>query len=181
MANVEDWNSKMLGISFAAPSTLLDNSQPLTVPQPNGEAGWKGAFLWEAPNSDAMLISGEKWVELHGFVTQILDKQHASSQSPALLAHKEISKKYPSWLEYILQLSRLRGYYTVYPGPETASVVMGVHNDLPELPEEYDGDHPKKELHGARGDGGGQATTFLHDDVLCKRIHRCCIGFSLQE
>lgn len=141
MANAEDWNSKMLGISFAAPNTLLDNSQPLTVPQPNGEAGWKGAFLWEAPNSDAMLVSGEKWVELHGFVTQVLDKQHSTSQSPALLAHKEISKKYPSWLEYILQLSRLRGYFTVYPGPETASVVMGVHNDLPELPEEYDADH----------------------------------------
>lgn len=139
-ANNNDWNSKMLGISFAAPSSLLDGSQPLTVTHGNGEAG-SGAFLWQAPNSDAMLFSGEKWVELHGFVSQVLDQQHSSTQSPALLAHKEVSKKYPAWLEYILQLSRLRGYYTVYPGSETASVIMGVHNDLPEVPEEYESDH----------------------------------------
>lgn len=130
----------MLGISFSAPSSLLDNSGPLTIPQGEGDDSSGGAFLWQAPNSDATLYSGEKWVELHGFVSQVLDRQHSSSESPMLLAHKEVSKKYPSWLEYILQLSRLRGYYTVYPGPETASIVLGVHSDLPEVPEEYDAD-----------------------------------------
>lgn len=160
-ANNEDLGDKMLGISFASPKNLLDSSQPLNVPQKNGEPGWQGAFLWQAPSSDSLLVSGERWVELHGLISQVLEKQHSSSQSPVLLAHKEVSKQYPSWLEYILQLSRLRGYYTLYPGSETASVVMGVHNDLPELPEEYGSD---QEAHDeAFGDDFRDRATLLFD------------------
>lgn len=160
-AIIKDWDTNMMGISFSSPNRLLDDSQTLAVPE--AERGDKsgGAFLWQAPTSDATLFSGEKWVELHGFVSQVLDKQHSSSASPVMLAHKEISKKYPSWLEYVLQLSRLRGYYTVYPGKETASIVMGVHNDLPEVPEEYEADQAARD--DAMGDNIRDQATLMFD------------------
>jgi hypothetical protein len=160
-AIVKDWDTKMLGISFSSPDRLLDNTQALAVPEAGKDDRSGGAFLWQAPTSDAILFSGEKWVELHGFVSQVLDKQHSSSASPVMLAHKEISKKYPSWLEYVLQLSRLRGYYTVYPGKETASIVMGVHNDLPEVPEEYEDDQAARDE--AAGDNIGDQATLVFD------------------
>lgn len=158
---MQDWDTKMLGISFATPTTLLDSSQALAVPKSDHDNGMNTAFLWQAPNSDATLFLGDKWVELHGYVSRVLEKQHSASASHELLAHKEISKKYPSWLEYALQLSRLRGYYTIYPGKETASTIMGVHNDLPEVPEEYQGDKDAEK--DAMGDNIEDQATSLFD------------------
>lgn len=131
----------MFGISFAAPSTYLQNAKAFVPPAPiNKKSTSSGtAFVWEAPSSDAMLILGERWVELHGFVSQTLQKLHAAPQLPAMLATKEIIPRYPAWLEYALQLSRLRGYFTVYPSKQTASSVVGIHTDLENVPEEHEG------------------------------------------
>ncbi|MCP5922245.1 hypothetical protein NL350_28285, partial [Klebsiella pneumoniae] len=76
-------------------------------------------FFWQAPASDAILIMGDKWVELHGYVSRILERQQTKKDTPAFLAKKHATKKHPAWLEYVLQLSRLRGYLTLYPSPET--------------------------------------------------------------
>ncbi len=131
----------MFGISFAAPSTYLQNSKAFVPPAPIDKKSTSHgtAFVWEAPSSDAMLILGEKWVELHGFVSQTLQKMQAAPQLPAMLATKEIIPRYPAWLEFALQLSRLRGYFTVYPSKQTASSVVGIHTDLANVPEEHEG------------------------------------------
>lgn len=142
----EEWDEKLMGISFQSPSTLLDETTPLPVSSDDTP------YLWQVPTSDAVLFFGEKWVELHGYVSQVLEKQLASTASPALLAHKEFSKQHPSWLEYALQLSRIRGYFTLYPTQGTAGAILGVHTDLYDPPEEYYGDEEVEDGEAGEGD-----------------------------
>ncbi|EHK22304.1 uncharacterized protein TRIVIDRAFT_28508 [Trichoderma virens Gv29-8] len=148
IASRQDWESKLFGISFSAPTTYLDDTTQFVPPKPleGQEFDTEGTpFLWQAPNSDAILILGDKWIELHGYVSQLLEKQHASSTTPDLLAKKEVGKKHPSWLEYTLQLSRIRGYFTVYPTQQTANAIIGVHTDLHDVPEEYEGEEDSEQ------------------------------------
>ncbi|KAF4432071.1 hypothetical protein F53441_13868 [Fusarium austroafricanum] len=147
---LQDWNENIMGISFHSPSTLLDDTTPLTVPvaDTTGEKDSSSPFFWQAPTSDAVLFMGTKWVELHGYVSRILEKQQTGTETPAFLAKKSTSKKHPAWLEYVLQLSRLRGYVTLYPRPETASTILGAHSDLPNTPEEYMGEGDESDKNG---------------------------------
>ncbi|OBS19330.1 hypothetical protein FPOA_11054 [Fusarium poae] len=139
---LQDWNENIMGISFQSPQTLLDDTTPLTVPvaDAKGEKDGASPFFWQAPTSDAVLFMGDKWVELHGYVSRLLEKQQTRTDTPAFLAKKNTSKKHPAWLEYVLQLSQLRGYVTLYPRPETAATILGTHSDLPNRPEEYLGE-----------------------------------------
>jgi hypothetical protein len=141
IANKQHWENKLFGISLSAPTTNLDDSTPFTPPKAleGRQSDVEGtSFLWQAPSSDAILIFGDKWVELHGYVSQRLEKQHAESTTPDLFSKKQVGKKHPAWLEYILQLSRLRGYFTLYPARQTANTVVGIHTDLHDAPEEYE-------------------------------------------
>ncbi|QGI77536.1 hypothetical protein CEK25_004265 [Fusarium fujikuroi] len=128
---LQDWNENIMGISFHSPSTLLDDTTPLTVPpaEEADETSGSGPFFWQAPTSDAVLFMGDKWVELHGYVSRILEKQQTGTETPAFLAKKSTSKKHPAWLEYVLQLSQLRG-------------------DLPNTPEEYLGEGDENDKTG---------------------------------
>ncbi|KAL5595855.1 hypothetical protein FOVSG1_009544 [Fusarium oxysporum f. sp. vasinfectum] len=147
---LQDWNENIMGISFYSPSTLLDDTTPLTVPRAEDadEKTGSSPFFWQAPTSDAVLFMGDKWVELHGYVSRILEKQQTGTETPAFLAKKSTSKKHPAWLEYVLQLSQLRGYVTLYPRPETASTILGAHSDLPNTPEEYLGEGDENDKTG---------------------------------
>ncbi|KAI1059354.1 hypothetical protein LB507_003749 [Fusarium sp. FIESC RH6] len=147
---LQDWNENIMGISFQSPKTLLDDTTPLTVPvaDPKGEKDGASPFFWQAPTSDAVLFTGEKWVELHGYVSRVLEKQQTRTDTPAFLANKSTSKKHPAWLEYVLQLSKLRGYVTLYPRPETAATILGAHSDLPNTPEEYLGEETRSQENG---------------------------------
>lgn len=130
----------MMGMSLSVPTTSLDGTQPFIPPKPlrADKAGPEGtAFLWQAPTSDAVVFMGERWVELHSYVSRVLEKQHTLPAPSALLAQKEVGKKYPAWMEFALQLSRVRGYFTLYPSKQTAGAIIGVHTDLPDKPEEY--------------------------------------------
>ncbi|KAH7160837.1 hypothetical protein EDB81DRAFT_924074 [Dactylonectria macrodidyma] len=145
-----DWSDNIMGISFQSPITHLDATTPFSVPKESSAK--PGPFLWQAPSSDATLFLGEKWVELHGYVSQVLEAQSSRDDMPAMLARKDVSKKYPAWLEYALQLSRLRGYLTLYPSQETASVIMGSHSDLGDTPEEYLGDDELEDSENGKAD-----------------------------
>jgi hypothetical protein len=136
-----------MGISLELPSTYLNDStafKPPTkkdAPLQSTEHSTDGPtpFLWQAPNSNAILFLGQKWVELHGFVSRLLDVQHRLPASPAsFLSSKSVRKKYPSWLEHALRLSRARGYWTLYPGDTTAGNLATVHTELYKAPEEYE-------------------------------------------
>lgn len=129
-----EYKNSLFGISLDLPSFHLNDTTPFTPPSFNGHQF--APFLWQAPNSNACLYFADKWVELHDFVAQSLNSQHTLPAPPNM--KKEVSKKFPSWLEYILQLARLRGYMTLYPNIESTHSLVTVHNDLYKVPEEYE-------------------------------------------
>lgn len=130
-----------MGMSFSTPSTYLDGVKKFTPPPPvnSGITEVGTPFLWQAPNSDAVLIMGDKWVELHGYISHLWERQQSMLDTPQILGTKYAGEKHPAWLEYILQLSRLRGYFTLYPSQHTADSIVGVHTDLYDVPEENRG------------------------------------------
>ncbi|CAN8102940.1 unnamed protein product [Discula destructiva] len=144
------WDKRLLGISLDLPSTYLSGSGPFTAPtrspeetqspESRTETDAPGPFLWQAPNSNAMLFTGARWLELHGFVSRSLEAQHAAETPPALLSEKSVSKDHPAWLEHVLRLCRAQGYWTLYPSPQLAANLATVHNELYREPEEYEND-----------------------------------------
>ncbi|KAH6631868.1 hypothetical protein F5144DRAFT_234156 [Chaetomium tenue] len=133
-ALAQEWDSRLLGISLNLPSTHLDGSKPFASPAEKGET----PFLWQGPDSNAALFTGQKWVELHALVSHIIDYQQKTQPPPAFFTDKLVSKRYPSWLEHALKLSRARGYWTLYPSEATARNLATVHNELYRAPEEYE-------------------------------------------
>ncbi|KAL2200575.1 hypothetical protein P885DRAFT_66233 [Corynascus similis CBS 632.67] len=141
-SHAQNWDSRLQGISLDLPSTHLDGSKPFTPPPGKGTT----PFLWQAPNSNAALFTGQKWAELHALVTHLTEYQHITQPLPAFFTEKLVSKRYPSWLEHALKLSRARGYWTLYPGDATARNLATIHSELYRAPEEYerelDGEEP---------------------------------------
>ncbi|KAK7218597.1 hypothetical protein V2G26_006600 [Clonostachys chloroleuca] len=158
-AMLQDWNSHVMSYGFSSPKTLLDMSEPLEVPGREASEKEGGAFVWQGPNSDATVFAGNKWIELHSFISRGMEIQ--DSDSSVTWPRKETSKKHPAWLEYALQLSRLRGYYTIYPGSDTAEVILGIHDDIPDVPEEYSEDSEAQK--DAKGDSAKDQATSLFD------------------
>ncbi|KAK4039109.1 hypothetical protein C8A01DRAFT_36942 [Parachaetomium inaequale] len=134
-AMTQEWDSRLLGISLDLPSTHLDGSTPFTPPAGKGAT----PFLWQAPDSNAALFTGQKWIELHALVSHLVEYQHSTRPAmPAFFTDKLVSKRYPSWLEHALKLSRARGYWTLYPSETTARDLATVHSELYRAPEEYE-------------------------------------------
>ena len=157
-AALQDWDKRLFGLSLELPSLYLNTSAKFSPPsalEPDEESSatqspdTPTSFLWQAPNSNAVLILGERWVELHGFISRMLDVQskHKQKQLPQLLSEKLVSKMYPSWLEQALRLCQARGYWTLYPSLSISSFLASVHNELYTPPEEYE-----KELLRAKSD-----------------------------
>ena len=134
-ASGPEWDDRLVGINLDFPSTYLNASEAFIPPKdPDIRSP---AFLWQAPSSNAILVTGEKWTELHDFVSRSLNFRSTAATPPALLTEKVVSKTYPAWLEKLLQLCRLRGFVTLYPGLETAATLATTHDDLAQPPEEY--------------------------------------------
>lgn len=153
-AQYQEWDSRLLGISLDLPTTYLSGTGEFNPPtkrdvKPQTEAypiDGPTPFLWQAPNSNAVLFFGQKWVELHGFVSRLLDTTHRLPSTPAsFLSTKDVSKSYPSWLEHALRLSRARGYWTLYPGEAIGGGLAVVHKELYKAPEEYQNETPKQQ------------------------------------
>lgn len=140
-------SKNLMGFSLELPSTYLNNSAELKPPalespkkglglEPEGGT----SFLWQAPNSNAALYFGDKWVELHSFLSARISIQNPSLfggyKPPSRL--KVVSEYYPSWMEYVQELMRTRGYSLLYPFfPARSDAVVIVHDELYQLPEEY--------------------------------------------
>ncbi|RYP57961.1 hypothetical protein DL769_009183 [Monosporascus sp. CRB-8-3] len=155
---------RLFAISLEQPTRLLNEKEPLIPPTSKGDVGPVGevvgdaptAFLWQAPSSNAVLYLGEKWMDLHNFVSRSLAAKQSPGSASTLLTDKLVSKKHPSWLEHALRLARMRGYYTLYPGEETAKNLATVHSELYRLPEEYAGE--------------GNSQKFLADDATDEEV-----------
>lgn len=142
----EDDAAGVMGVTLELPSLLLDGKTKLGHPRATDMhstryvelfADTKSVpFLWQAPNSHATLYFGDKWVELHSFLTNRVAKRSKAPQRPKL-----VSETLPSWVEYTLEFMRARGYALLYPGAISAETLVAVHNELYQVPEEYA--HPK--------------------------------------
>ncbi|PGH14111.1 hypothetical protein AJ79_03228 [Helicocarpus griseus UAMH5409] len=153
---------RLLGISLELPSIAPTDGEPFTPPTPSDPTSAIQehekdipVFLWQAPNSNAALYFGDKWVEFHSFLSNRLaasrQKPDGKKQHPSLL-----SRKFPSWMEYMLELIRARGYYLVYPSfPATTPTVLATaHNELYQQPEEYEHHSSKLDRETSRSESG---------------------------
>jgi hypothetical protein len=68
----------------------------------------------------------------------LLDFQYRTQSLPPFFTTKLVSKRYPSWLEHALKLSRARGYWMLYPSEAMAKNLATIHNELYRAPEEYE-------------------------------------------
>ncbi|CAI4214840.1 unnamed protein product [Parascedosporium putredinis] len=150
----------LLEYRYSAAAIRQHWGQRLVAPKPLTESELSSSdgtpFLWQAPSSGAMLILGDKWRELHNFVSLGHETRDAAQNPPLLLTEKSVSKAFPAWLEALLQLSRLRGYFTLYPSAETASTLAVVHEDLFHLPEEYSADKDSEALRARLKNGSSR-------------------------
>ncbi|KAL9613693.1 MAG: hypothetical protein Q9167_001770 [Letrouitia subvulpina] len=132
---------RLMGISLDLPSVHLNGTEPFVPPalfRMSKESKTKvekpTPFMWQAPNSNAALYFGDKWIEFHSFLTS-----RVAIKIPEYLRRpKQLSADHPSWMEYLLELMRSRGYPLLYPvfSSEDDSIAT-VHNELSQLPEEY--------------------------------------------
>ncbi|POS86731.1 hypothetical protein EPUL_000976 [Erysiphe pulchra] len=145
----------LLGISLDLPSSYLNDTTSFEAPKINKREFLP--FLWQAPNSNACLFFADKWIELHDFVSRSLNSQHTlpASNNPATSV-KYVSKTFPSWLEYILQLARLRGYMTLYPNFGNKFSLLTIHNELYRVPEEYKPDLESESSFSSDSNGGSK-------------------------
>lgn len=145
---VTDASKNLMGFSLELPLMYLNNSAELEPPRLES-ASEEGAefiikermpFLWQAPNSNAALYFGDKWVELHSFLSARMSRRDpnlASDYSPPK-RQKIVSEYYPSWMEYVQELMRTRGYSLLYPYfPTKSDALVTIHKELFQLPEEY--------------------------------------------
>ena len=130
----------LMGFSLELPSFHLNDTKPLEPPlkertplkgEEKGLPAERTPFLWQAPNANAALYFGDKWIEFHSFLSARLAK-------PPSTRRKVYSQKHPSWLESLLELIRARGYSMLYPNfPAEGDAIVSVHDELYQVPEEY--------------------------------------------
>ena len=129
----------LMGISLELPTHFLNDSEPLVPPlieKPPSKSdrikpGEATPFLWQAPNGNAALYFGDKWMEFHSFLSARLSK-------PPTGRAKLISKKHPSWLEFLLELMRARRYSLLYPTFSSEDeAIATVHDEVYQVPEEF--------------------------------------------
>ncbi|EEH49480.2 uncharacterized protein PADG_05559 [Paracoccidioides brasiliensis Pb18] len=160
---------RLLGISLELPSAApTADYEPFTPPTPSEPTDSLQdvekdipVFLWQAPNSNAALYFGDKWVEFHSFLTNRLQSQSLKSKFSANL----ISEKLPSWMEYMLELIRARGYYLLYPSfpASTDFVLATTHSELYHQPEEY---HNREVQKTSQSETGPETETYLGDEKI---------------
>ncbi|KAI1436625.1 hypothetical protein GGR50DRAFT_650047 [Xylaria sp. CBS 124048] len=143
-ATSHNWGRNLFGISLEQPLSTLDGKHSVSPPlfkQPedinNEIGGTSSPYIWGAPSSNAVLLFGEKWMELHDFVSRTKQATESFDVLPSILSDKKVSKQHPSWVEHALRLARVRGYAFLYPGTAVAEHLCTVHGELYRLPEEY--------------------------------------------
>ncbi|KAF2829581.1 hypothetical protein CC86DRAFT_368562 [Ophiobolus disseminans] len=140
----DEASRNLMGVSLELPSLLLDGKTTLTPPGVKDMLTDRyeklypktpsSPFLWQAPNSHATLFFGDKWAELHSFLSSRVIK-HQSSTKPVSRA-KLVSESLPAWTEYMLEFMRARSYTLLYPA-KSAEAMVTIHNELYHVPEEY--------------------------------------------
>lgn len=137
-------SAKVMGVSLELPEMLLDGKTALMPPKVTDMHAERfkklykttpsAPFLWQAPNSHATLYFGDKWAELHSFLSNRVVKHQESIK--AVSRAKLVSETLPAWTEYMLEFMRARGYALLYPAKMSEALVT-IHNELYHIPEEF--------------------------------------------
>ncbi|KAJ5226986.1 uncharacterized protein N7469_006992 [Penicillium citrinum] len=169
----------LLGISLELPTSKpsVENSPftpPSTSPLHDGkdQNTWKKehipSLLWQSPNSNAALYFGDKWVEFHSFLSShLVFEGRANSASK----EKQISKKYPAFMEFLLEMMQERNYFMIYPSfSRHAAISMAtVHTEMHHLPEEFINEKSHQDTDGddwdLRSSGSSESETFYEMPV----------------
>jgi hypothetical protein len=148
------FSNNVLGLSLDMPSVYLNGSAPFTPPNHDLleaaapkrtkpiHKNTNSPFLWQAPNNNAALYFGDKWIELHSFLQHRLTKFHSTADATVL--KKTVSEQFPAWMEYALEFMRARGYALLYP-PSSPSfeALVTIHKEQYHIPEEFASPKPK--------------------------------------
>lgn len=146
-------SKNLMGLSLELPLLYLNNSAKLvpptldstTVEGSSSKENDPTPFLWQAPNCNAALYFGDKWIELHSFLSSRITIQDPDLSDDERLPtrQKVISEYYPAWMEYVQELMRAREYSLLYPNfPQSKDAIVAVHSELYQPPEEYKPSRP---------------------------------------
>jgi hypothetical protein len=170
----EEDSANVMGASLELPSVFLDGKTALVPPKPADMHSSRyddlfsdvpsTQFLWQAPNSHATLFFGDKWAELHSFLSNRVTKHHLSPKGAA--RPKLISETLPAWTEYMLELMRARGYSLFYPATRAPEKLVTVHNEMYQLPEEFAPREPSDVVGGVDAPPKLSEEPFLRAETL---------------
>lgn len=131
----EESAGDLLGISLELPSFKPTDDKPFSY-LPSSPTDETPEFLWQIPNNHAALYFGDKWIEFQSFLSNRFSPSLKSKQN-----HRSslISTQFPSWMEYMLEFIRARGYHLLFPAFATEDdlALVSVHSELYRRPEEY--------------------------------------------
>ncbi|KAJ9604402.1 hypothetical protein H2200_011236 [Cladophialophora chaetospira] len=128
-----DLNEHLMGISLDLPSVAPDMKTLAPYTPHLGNP----LIFWQAPSSNAALYFGERWVELHTFLSYRLLLDPDLAQKPP--SSPSLSHEFPAWLQPVLEMMQARGYYMLYPTfmLKEGSAALTVHRELTQTPEEF--------------------------------------------
>ena len=146
-----------MGLSLDLPTLYLNDTSTFTPPQVTPLSSRDSLnlvpdpvpFLWQAPNSNAALYFGDKWIELHSFMSSRLStrKAHLPASKRPPPQPKLVSERYPAWMEDLLEFMRARGLSLIYPSfLSSTNAIITVHNELYQIPEEFSHSRSKPAL-----------------------------------
>ena len=137
-------SDSLAGISLITPSSHFDTQAPFSPPSPlppqlkeslQGkiplEATELTPFLWQAPDTIATLYFGNRWLELHSYLS--LRISTPTTPTPRLLPPTT-----PAFAEPLYELMRLRGYTILYPNLPSHSIA--IRNSSPRIQPEFTND-----------------------------------------
>lgn len=160
----------LMGISLDLPSIAPD--QKTAAPYESHVDA--PLVLWQAPTSNAGLYFGDRWAELHTFLSWRLLLDSALAQKTP--SSPTLSHEYPAWLQPVLEMMQVQGYYMLYPTMmlKEGSSAITVHRELPQSPEEFMVENMNQESGEAKLDWSNGDTLTADQEIarLAKAEHR---------
>lgn len=150
---------------------------PVLAPDAKTKSPWMALKIsdalvsWQAPTSNAGLYFGDRWVEMHSFLTQrLLADPELVKRTPA---SPVLSHDYPAWLHFVLEMMQAKDYYMLYPRfiQKENEVIVTSHKELARMPEEYgEAEQDTREQSGEQSPGVLSEGDVLTADKEVKRL-----------
>lgn len=92
--------------------------------------------LWQVADSNAAIYLGERWVELHYFLGQRLERD--PNMAKRVKNTEIMSPQSPAWVHTMIEMMKARNYYMLYPSfiAKEGTTIATIHGELQQLPEE---------------------------------------------